>query len=213
MPAGRVQSPAAGPGLARSLPVGRAAASVAPMTAARLLRQIHYWVSLPLLVTVFIIAGSGTLLALKKDFAALQPPTLTGERPGDLARPLAEIVAAVSTVPGHRNSTWQDVERIDVRPADGIAKVILHSRTEVQVDLATGKVLQVGYRTSDWLETVHDFSIWGGWAKYVFSFGTGLLLLAMAASGAYLFLLPFLARRRKRRAKQVAPRPAATPAE
>jgi uncharacterized iron-regulated membrane protein len=168
------------------------------VTAPRLLRLIHYWISLPLLFTIFVIAVSGTLLALKKDFAALQPPTQSGIRPGELRRPLADLVAAVGTVPGHTATGWQDVERIDVRPSDGIAKVILHSRTEFQVDLATGKVLQVGYRTSDWLETVHDFSILGDWAKYAFSFGTGLTLVAMAASGAYLFLLPFLVRRRKR---------------
>jgi uncharacterized iron-regulated membrane protein len=170
------------------------------VTAARLLRQIHYWISLPLLFTIFVVAVTGTLLALKKDFAALQPPTQSGSRPGDLQRPVAELVADVATVPGHAATSWQDVERIDVRPADGIAKVILHSRTEFQVDLATGKVLQIGYRTSDWLETVHDFSILGNWAKYAFSFGTGLTLIAMAASGAYLFLLPFLVKRRKRKA-------------
>ncbi len=178
------------------------------MSAARLLRQIHYWISLPLLLTVFVIATTGTLLALKKDFAALQPPTQTGSRPGDLGRPLADTVAAVTTLPEHRNVTWQNVERIDVRPADGIAKVILHDRTEVQVDLATGKPLQTGYRTSDLLETIHDFSILGAWAKYVFSFGTGIAILAMAASGSYLFLLPFLARRRKRRAQALKAVPA-----
>ena len=178
------------------------------MTAARLLRQIHYWISLPLLLTIFVIATTGTLLALKKDFATLQPPTQAGSRPGDLRRPLSDAVAAVATLPEHRDVTWQDVERIDVRPADGIAKVILHSRTEVQVDLATAKPLQTGYRTSDLIETIHDFSILGAWAKYVFSFGTGIAILAMAASGSYLFLLPFLARRRKRRAKALKAMPA-----
>jgi uncharacterized iron-regulated membrane protein len=169
------------------------------MTTARLLRQIHYWTSLPLLVTIFIIAGTGTVLALKKDFAALQPPTQTGSRPGDLHRPVSDLVAAASTVPGHGGIGWQDIERIDLRPADGVAKLILHSRTEIQVDLASGKVLQVGYRTSDLVETIHDFSILGGWAKYVFSFGSGLAILAMAATGVYLFLLPMIVRRKRRR--------------
>lgn len=180
------------------------------MNFARLLRQIHYWISLPLMLTVFVIATTGSVLALKKDFAALQPPTQSGSRPGDLSRPLGDAVTAVASLPGHRGVTWQDVERIDVRPADGIAKVILHDRTEVQVDLGTARPLQTGYRTSDLIETIHDFSILGAWAKYVFSFGTGIAILAMAASGAYLFLLPFLARRKKRRAKalRAAPAPA-----
>ncbi len=171
------------------------------MTPARLLRRIHYWTSLPLLVTIFIIAATGTVLALKKDFAALQPPTQTGSRPGDLHRPISELLAAASTVPGQEGLDWHDIERIDLRPADGIAKVILHSRTEIQVDIASGRVLQVGYRTSDLLETIHDFSILGGWAKYVFSFGSGIAILAMAATGVYLFLLPMIVRRERRRSR------------
>ena len=166
--------------------------------APRLLRKIHYWTSLPLLFTVFVIAITGSLLALKKDFVTLQPPTQTGSRPGHLQRPLADIVAAA--LPAAKAASWQDVERIDVRPGDGIAKVIFHSRTEVQVDLASAKVLQVGYRTSDFIETIHDFSWLGGRAKYVFSFGSGMAILGMAGTGAYMFLLPMLARRRKRRA-------------
>ena len=169
------------------------------MSAARLLRKVHYWTSLPLFLTIFVIAATGALLALKKDFDALQPPTQAGSKIGDLSRPLQDLVAAAATVPGHQHVTWKDVERIDVRPSDGVAKVILHSRTEVQVDLASGKALQVGYRTSDWLETIHDFSWIGPWAKYLFSFGSGLAILAMAATGLYLFALPMLVRRRKRR--------------
>ena len=168
------------------------------MGAARIFRQVHYWISLPLLVTIFVIAATGTLLALKKDFAALQPPTRSGAAPGKLDRPISDLIAAVSSVPGHAGTRWEDVERIDVRPGEGVAKIILHSRTEVQVDLATAQVLQVGYRTSDFIETIHDFSLLGGWAKYLFSFGSGIVLLIMAATGAYLFLLPILAKRRKR---------------
>jgi uncharacterized iron-regulated membrane protein len=175
------------------------------VSTARLLRLIHYWISLPLLFTIFVIAGTGMLLALKKDFASLQPPTQEGALPGDLRRPLTDIVSAVASTPGHEGVTWREVERIDVRPADGIAKVVLHSRTEVQVDLSTGKALQVGYRTSDWLETLHDFSIIGPWAKYALSFGSGLALLAMAASGAYMFALPLLVKRRKRRVARARP--------
>lgn len=171
------------------------------MTTARLLRQIHYWTSLPLLVTVFIIAATGSILALKKDFAALQPPTRSGSEPGNLNRPISDLVSAASRVPGHGGIGWQDIERIDVRPGAGVAKVILHSRTEIQVDIATGKVLQVGYRTSDWIETIHDFSILGGWSRYVFSFGSGIAILAMAATGVYLFLLPMIVRRQRRRTK------------
>lgn len=169
------------------------------MSAARLLRKVHYWASLPLLFTVFVIAVSGTMLALKKDFHALQPATKAGT-PGLPERPLADLARGAAAAPGHGHVTWEDIDRIDIRPGEGIAKVILHSRTEIQVDLASGRPVQLGYRTSDLLETIHDFSILGGWAKYVFSFGSGIVLLLMASSGVYLFALPMLVRRRKRRA-------------
>ena len=91
------------------------------------------------------------------------------------------------------------MDRIDIEPADGIAKVILHSRTEFQVDLHSGEVLQTGYRTSDLLESIHDFSFVGGYGKYLLSVPTGVALLVMWGTGTYLFILPFLVRRRKRR--------------
>lgn len=68
------------------------------MSAARTLRNIHYWLSPFLMITIVVIATSGALLAVKKDFAALQPPT----RPGssiDLPRPLAGLPARVGAGP------------------------------------------------------------------------------------------------------------------
>jgi uncharacterized iron-regulated membrane protein len=175
------------------------------MSLPRTLRKIHYWTSLPLLFTIFVIALTGSLLALKKDFDALQPPTREGT-PGLPERPLADLARAVAMVPGHGQVTWQDIDRIDIRPSDGIAKVILNSRTEVQVDLATGRPVQLGYRTSDLLETIHDFSLIGDWAKYALSLGSGIALLLMSGTGVYLFLLPMLVKRRKRRARALAAR-------
>lgn len=172
------------------------------MPVARTMRKVHYWASLFLLFSIFVIAGTGTLLAVKKDFASLQPPSQTGSQPGLPARPMASLLESVNSAPGHEGVGVADIDRIDVRPADGIAKVVLHSRTELQVDLHSGTVLQTGYRTSDWLETIHDFSFMGDWAKYVFSFGSGIALLVMAATGVYLFMLPLLVKRAKRLAKR-----------
>lgn len=172
------------------------------MSTQRTLRKIHYWLSPFLLVSVFVIAGTGALLALKKDFAVLQPVGRDGTKPGLSDRPLSSLLASAKSVPGHGALGWRDIDRIDIRPKDGIAKVILQSRTEIQVDLTTGAAVETGYRTSDMLETIHDFSFMGGWAKYVFSFGSGIALIFMGATGVYLFVLPMLVRRRKRIEKQ-----------
>ncbi len=168
------------------------------MSAQRTLRKIHYWLSPALLISVFVIAVTGSLLALKKDVAVLQPPLREGSAPGLPDRSLSSLVHSARTLPAYADLSWRDIDRIDIRPKDGAAKVILHSRMEIQIDLHTGSASATGYRTSDLLETIHDFSFMGAWAKYLFSFGSGIALIFMGATGVYLFVLPMLVRRRKR---------------
>lgn len=165
---------------------------------ARTLRLIHYWASTFLVVTTLVVAVTGILLALKKDFDTLQPPIAQSSAPGLSDLRIDQLFADIATREEFERITWRDVDRIDIEPADGIAKVVLFSRTEFQVDLHTGEVLQTGYRTSDLIETIHDFSFVGGLGKYLLSVPTGLALLAMWMTGTYLFILPFLVRRRKR---------------
>ena len=166
---------------------------------ARTFRLIHYWASLFLVVTTVVVAVTGILLTLKKDFDTLQPPVAQSSASGLSNIRVNALLADIRTQPGHERITWREVDRIDIEPADGIAKVILVSRTEFQVDLHTGEVLQTGYRTSDLLESIHDFSFVGGFGKYVFSLPTGIALLVMWLTGTYMFVLPFWVRRRKRR--------------
>lgn len=167
----------------------------------RTLRLIHYWLTAFTLVTVAMVAITGVLLALKKDFDVLQPPTASASAPGLPATPLDQLLVAVAKHSGDAELSWQSVDRIDVRPDDGLAKVILNDRTEYQVDLHTLAVLQTGYRTSDFLETLHDFSALGSWGKYLLSLPTGIALLVLWATGAYMFIKPLLVKRRKRLAK------------
>lgn len=168
------------------------------MSAQRTLRKIHYWLSPFLLISVFVISVTGALLAVKKDFASLQPKVIEGTTKGLSDRPISSLLTSVQSVPGHGDDDWKAIDRIDIRPKDGMAKVIMKSRTEIQVDLVTGKATETGYRTSDLLETIHDFSFMGDWAKYVFSFGSGIALIFMGATGVYLFVLPMWVKRRKR---------------
>lgn len=189
--------------VATAIPAANPSRTVRPTRAhrplARTLRLVHYWASLSLVVTTLVVAVTGILLALKKDFDMLQPPVARSSAPGLSDLRINQLLADISTRPGFERITWRDVDRIDIEPTDGIAKVILFSRTEFQVDLHTGEVLQAAYRTSDLIESIHDFSFFGGLGKYLLSVPTGLALLVMWITGTYLFVLPFLVRRRKRR--------------
>lgn len=162
-------------------------------------RKLHYWatafVALPLLVMI----GSGLLLQLKKHWGWVQPE----ERRGTGTRPaidLEQILAAVQHEPQLQVTGWDDVNRLDLRPGRGIAKVWLKSGWEAQVDLGTGRVLQVAYRRSDLIESIHDGSFFGGeLTKLGLFLPAGIALLLMLLTGLWMFALPFLVRRKRKR--------------
>ena len=81
-------------------------------------------------------------------------------------------------------------------PGRGIVKVQACNRTEVQVDLQTAEVLQVAYRRSDLIESLHDGSFFHDRVKLWIFLPVALLLLGLWVTGVYLFVLPYLARRR-----------------
>jgi len=147
-------------------------------------------IALPLLVVV----GSGILLQLKKESSWIQPPTQKGaDGPPTLA--FDAILAAAATVPDAGVRTWDDVDRLDVRPSKGVAKVRAKSGWEIQVDTSTGAVLQAAVRRSDLIESIHDGSFFHEKAKLWIFLPAGLILAGLWFTGVYLFILPALKRR------------------
>lgn len=175
------------------------------MNSQRFLRLAHRWVSIVATPVLAVMIGAGVLLMLKKDIAWIQPPSERGqaiETAPDTT--IAALFAAARTAPEAGIESWDDLDRFDINPGRGIAKLISNSRWEVQVDLQTLEVLAVNYRRSDIIEQIHDGSFFAEWAKlWVFlpvGVGLGLLLL----SGVYLFFLPHYKRaiRSRRNARQ-----------
>lgn len=159
-------------------------------------RKIHYWSSLVVAVPVLIVIGSGVLLQLKKHWTWVQPVEHqgTGSVP---AVDFAGILSSVQRVPGLAVGGWDDVNRLDVRPRRGVAKVWLNSGWEVQVDLGTGQVLHSAYRRSDLIESIHDGSYFGGdWTKLGLFLPASLVLLVLWTGGLWMWWIPFKARRR-----------------
>lgn len=162
-------------------------------------RKTHYWASVVVAVPVLIIICSGLMLQLKKHWTWVQPEEKrgTGTSP---AIDLEGILAAMQQVPDMNVRGWSDVNRLDVRPGRGVVKVWLHNGWEVQVDLGTGKVLHAAYRRSDLIESIHDGSFFGGEiTKLGLFLPAAVALLVMWATGLWIFLHPFLAKRRRRK--------------
>lgn len=158
-------------------------------------RRVHYWLALALLLPGLLVVCTGLLLQVKKQLAWVQPPEQRGTA-GDPAIPLDVMLRAAATVPGAGVSSWDDIQRIDVRPSRGLAKVWTATGYEVQVDLRSGAVLQSAYRRSDVIESLHDGSFFGDAAKLGLFLPAGLVLLSLYLTGTWMLVQPWAARRR-----------------
>ncbi|MEM7622874.1 MAG: PepSY-associated TM helix domain-containing protein [Planctomycetota bacterium] len=179
-------------------------------------RRLHRWGSIAAAAPILIVLATGILLQLKKNWSWVQPPTERGAAGFDTGEPKLDfdaILAAAASVPEAQIRTWNDVDRLDVRPARGVAKVRAHSRWEVQVDTATGAVLASAYRRSDVIESIHDGSFFGDATKLWVFLPSGIILFALWLTGMYLWALPHIARRKKKsRAAKGLPKHPSSPA-
>ncbi len=161
-------------------------------------RKFHRWGAIIVAIPFLVVITTGLLLQLKKQLAWVQPP----EQKGSAAAPLLTMDAMLSTarsVPEAEIQEWADIDRIDVRPAKGLIKIIGLSRWEIQLDASTGAVLQTAYRRSDLMESLHDGSWFHPLAKLWIFLPAGAIVLALWVTGIYLFLLPIRSRRAKAR--------------
>ena len=171
----------------------------------KLFRQIHYWLSLAVFVPAAIMFVAGGFLMLKKEIEWIQPGTERGVVASQLPRAsFEEMLAAARLHPEAGIKEWSDIDRIDLRVDRGIAKLRAKSGWEVQVDTKTSAVRKVAYRRSDLIETLHDGSFFADWVKLYVFLPTGLLLIIMWGTGGYLFLLPRIAKARKKRKSKIA---------
>jgi uncharacterized iron-regulated membrane protein len=174
------------------------------MKASRLNRIVHRWGAILTAVPVLIVLVSGLILQLKKQSEWIQPKTQAGSQsPPGLSFP--KILTIAKTVPEAEVRSWDDVDRLDVRPGKGILKVRCKNRWEVQIDAATGEVLHVAFRRSDLIESIHDGSFFSDTIKQGVFLPSAIILIGLWVTGIYLFFLPILARRKNRVRRKPAP--------
>lgn len=168
------------------------------MSLNRWTRKLHRWGAIITLVPLGLVIATGLLLQLKKQLTWVQPATVRGSETSPSV-PWSQLLAVAKSAPEADIQSWDDIDRIDVRPSKGVAKVRSKNRWELQVDIASGEILACKYRRSDLIESLHDGSFFADWAKIWVFLPNGLVLLGLWVSGFYLWLLPFNAKRKKRR--------------
>ena len=140
---------------------------------------------------------------MKKDFDILQPPTQKGEsKELTTWKPVSELsdLAYKALVEAYPDEVENAVDRLDVRPSKGIAKVLFESGYwEVQIDGTSGQILSINRRHSDWIEHLHDGSIISDWFKLLSMNYLGLGALALILTGLWLWYGPKKVRNLKKR--------------
>lgn len=171
----------------------------------RLYRKLHTWVAVPLFVFMFLIGATGLLLGWKKQVNLL-PRTAKGTSENTGQWVSLDSIQRVARQYAAQHQLADEIDRIDVRPAKGVAKIVFARHfTELQIDCATGEILSVNTRSSDFIEKIHDGSILDYWigadgehVKLTYTTAASLGLLLLSFSGFWLWYNPIRIRRQKR---------------
>jgi uncharacterized iron-regulated membrane protein len=161
-------------------------------------RKLHRWGAVIVAAPFIVVLCTGILLQLKKQLAWVQPTELRAKK-DVVSTSLPAILEVVRAIPHVGMQEWSDIDRLDVRPQKGVVKVIGHSRWEVQLDSETARVLQVAYRRSDLIESLHDGSWFHPAVKLFVFLPVGVLVTMLEVTGVYMWFVPILARRRRDR--------------
>lgn len=164
----------------------------------RKFRSVHRYVGISVAFFLLIVSVTGLVLGWKKDVALLQPVTSKGLS-GNLGewKSFAEIASAAQQAVDSLGIS-KEIDRMDVRPGNGIVKVLFKAGYwEAQVDGQSGKVLSVAKRHADWIEHLHDGSLFSDTFKLIYINFVGIGLFLLAVSGIWLWYGPKAIRRAK----------------
>lgn len=186
-----------------TMPPKQASQQIAQST--RLYRKLHKWVAVPLFLFMFLVGATGLLLGWKKQVNLL-PKTAKGATEQSTQWVSLDSIQSVARTYAALHNLPDEIDRIDVRPRKGVAKIVFTQHfTELQIDCTTADILSAETRTSDIIEKIHDGSILDYWigqdgehVKLTYTSGLSLGLILLSISGFWLWYNPIRIRRQKR---------------
>ena len=166
----------------------------------RVFRKVHRITGAALFVFFFVVAVTGLMLGWKKNSGDLLGSKTYKGSSTELKEwlPLSELQTKAemylkSAVP---SPLHPELDRIDVREHQGVAKFIYDDYYGVQIDGATGALLQVDRRRADFIENIHDASLLddylntGGYIKLFYTTTMSLALMVFTVTGFWLWYGP-----------------------
>jgi hypothetical protein len=168
---------------------------------------VHLWLGVISTVALIAISITGILLNHKRGLGLMPDVPHEPTALFSAALPLDQLaLAALQASPEATRNGWTPgdpldvglIDRMDVRPRDGIVKVRLRDKasTEMTVDISDGKVLHVGPRGDVFLEKLHSGEAFGG--RFVLLSDVAAILLVLTLlTGYWLWLVPKIDRSAK----------------
>lgn len=178
----------------------------------RLFRKVHRFLGMFLFLLFLFISVTGLLLGWKKNTGGMILPESYKGTSTDMKDWLPMDSLHKNAIKILRDSISPDLsselERIDARPDKGMVKfVFIDGYWGIQLDCATGKLLHIERRRSDFIENIHDGSILDylfntnkEQIKLVYTSITGLSLLTFTITGFWLWFGPKRMRRVRKKA-------------
>lgn len=115
----------------------------------------HYWLGWVVIIPWAFVISSGLLLQVRYEIPWVMPVQQQGQ--GTVPQlEFTQILETARQYPEYGVENWEDVWRMYVYPDRGISTIRAENKQEFQIDSATGEVLQVAVRRTDWLEDVHE---------------------------------------------------------
>jgi len=160
--------------------------------------EVHKWLGITLAAILINISITGFLLLEKKQYEWIQPATRNGlEGAADEYLSMEKLLDVVYSCNHPDFENIESIDRVDFRPGKSVYKVRSNTNhAEIQVCAVSGKILNIAFRRSDFLEQLHDGSFFGKWMHGKVLPVVAVCNIILAISGLYLWLGPKLGRKK-----------------
>jgi len=119
------------------------------------LLNYHYWFGWIVIIPWAFVISSGLLLQVRYEVPWVMPVQQNGQ--GTVPQiEFSQVLETARQTPDYGVQDWEDVWRLYVYPQKGMTSIRAKNLQELQIDSATGDILQVATRRTDWLEDIHE---------------------------------------------------------
>lgn len=153
-------------------------------------KSLSIIIVLPFLIT--IITGLSLLFRDRVNWINPVFPPVSSQ----LTISFDDILKTSQSVPELDVKTWDDVNRIQIKPSNGSIVVRAKNNYQIQIDGSTAEVVGGGVGRSSILVGLHEGTFWfGNWGRYLIALPMGLIVLFLSISGIVLYMQPTLYKR------------------